>query len=60
MDYESAKTADTKAFARYCNYMVSHGVYLAPSQFEAIFLSMEHTEGLLDKTLGQMEQYFCG
>ncbi len=60
MDYESAKTADTKAFAKYCNYMVSHGVYLAPSQFEAIFLSMEHTEGLLDKTLGQMEQYFCG
>lgn len=60
IDYSSAKTADTEAFAKYCNDMVSHGIYLAPSQFEAMFLSMAHTEELLDKTLGQMEQYFCG
>lgn len=60
IDYESAKTADTEAFAKYCNDMVSHGIYLAPSQFEAMFLSMAHTEELLDKTLEQMEQYFCG
>ncbi len=58
-DYESAKTSDTKAFASYCRYMVSHGIYLAPSQFEAMFLSMAHTEELLEQTLRQMEQYFC-
>ena len=30
VDYESAKTSDTVAFAKYCNYMMEHGVYLAP------------------------------
>lgn len=56
-DYESAKTSDTEAFARYCNYMMEHGVYLAPSQFEAMFLSLAHTEELLNDTLKIMEQY---
>lgn len=58
MDYESAKTSDTKAFADYCNYMMGHGVYLAPSQFEAMFLSLAHTEEMLQETLEIMEQYF--
>ncbi len=57
IDYESAKTSDTKAFARYCNYMMEHGVYLAPSQFEAMFLSLAHTEEILNDTLKIMEQY---
>lgn len=56
-DYESAKTSDTKAFARYCNYMMEHGIYLAPSQFEAMFLSLAHTEEILNETLKIMEQY---
>ena len=60
MDYESAKTSDTKAFADYCNYMTAHGVYLAPSQFEAMFLSLAHTEEMLQETLDIMEQYFMG
>lgn len=51
VDYESAKTADTKVFADYCNYMLDQGIYLAPSQFEAIFLSLVHTEEMLRKTL---------
>ena len=51
MDYESAKTADTKVFADYCNYMLAQRFYFAPSQFEAIFLSLAHTEEMLRKTL---------
>lgn len=57
-DYESAKTSDTKAFADYCNYMINHGIYLAPAQFEAMFLSLAHTEELLAETLKIMENYF--
>lgn len=57
-DYESAKTSDTEAFASYCNHMMEHGVYLAPSQFEAMFLSLAHTEEILNETLKIMEQYF--
>lgn len=57
-DYESAKTSDTEAFADYCKHMMAHGVYLAPSQFEAMFLSLAHTEEILNETLKIMEQYF--
>lgn len=57
-DYESAKTADTAAFAKYCNYMLEHGVYVAPAQFEAMFLSVAHTEEILKETLDVMKEYF--
>ena len=57
-DDEGAKTSDTLAYAAYCNYMLSHGVYLAPSQFEAMFLSAAHTKEQLDETLQAAEAYF--
>jgi glutamate-1-semialdehyde 2,1-aminomutase len=42
--YESAKTSDTARFARFFHWMLDGGVYLAPSQFEAAFVSSAHTE----------------
>lgn len=57
-DYESAKTSDVKAYARYCNAMLEHGVYLAPAQFEAMFLSMAHTKEMLQQVLDIMKAYF--
>lgn len=57
-DYDSAKTADTKAYGRYFKYLLNHGVYLAPSQFEAMFLSAAHTrEKELKTTLELLEDY---
>ena len=56
-DYESAKTSDTKAYADYCNYMLTHGVYLAPAQFEAMFLSMAHSDAQLKQVLETMRAY---
>lgn len=50
-DYASAKTANVATYARYCNYMLDHGIYIAPAQFEAMFLSMAHTESELQSTL---------
>ncbi|MEG1947577.1 MAG: glutamate-1-semialdehyde 2,1-aminomutase [Lachnospiraceae bacterium] len=50
-DYESAKTSDTQKFAFYCKNMMKHGIYLAPAQFEAIFLSLAHTKEILLETL---------
>ncbi len=58
VDYESAKTADTHAYADYCNYMLEHGIYLAPAQFEAMFISMAHLKKQLDQTLDVMDSYF--
>lgn len=57
-DYASAKTADTAAYGRYFTYMLNHGVYLAPSQFEAMFLSAAHRkETELARTLQTVEDY---
>lgn len=59
-NYASAKTSDTEEFARYCKYMMAHGIYLAPSQFEAMFLSAAHTKEELEQTLELMKGYFAG
>lgn len=57
-DYGSAKTSDTKVFAGYCNDMLRQGIYLAPSQFEAMFLSLAHTQEMLEQTLESMRHFF--
>ncbi|MGE5675422.1 MAG: glutamate-1-semialdehyde 2,1-aminomutase [Mycobacterium leprae] len=51
VDYETALTADTKLFARYHKGMLERGIYLAPSQFEAGFMSLAHTEADIDATV---------
>ena len=51
MDYASAKKSDTKKFARFFQNCLSGGIYLAPSQFEANFLSTAQTQGDLEKAL---------
>src|SRR5713101_7305313 len=43
-DYASARRSDTKRYARYCHAMLERGVFLAPSQFEAAFVSLAHTD----------------
>ncbi len=50
-DYESAKKSDTAAFGKFFLAMLEEGIYLAPSQFEAIFLSIAHTEEHIEKTI---------
>ena len=50
-DFDSAMTADTKAFTAYFGEMMKRGIYLAPSQFEASFLSAAHTEEDILKTV---------
>ena len=47
-DYTSAKRADTARYARYFHGMHERGVFLAPSQFEAAFVSLAHTEADLE------------
>jgi glutamate-1-semialdehyde 2,1-aminomutase len=48
-DYASAKRADTKRYASFFHGMLEHGVFLAASQFEAVFVSLAHTERDLDE-----------
>jgi glutamate-1-semialdehyde 2,1-aminomutase len=50
-DYQTAKKADTEKFARFFREMLSRGVYIAPSQFEAGFMSLAHTDRDIDRTV---------
>jgi len=50
-DFESAKTSDTTRFGKYFLSMIKNGVNLAPSQFEAAFLSLAHTKADINRTI---------
>ncbi|MCI8391043.1 MAG: glutamate-1-semialdehyde 2,1-aminomutase [Roseburia sp.] len=50
MDYETAVSSDTAAYARYFHAMIKQGIYLAPSQYEAMFVSAAHGEAEITKT----------
>jgi glutamate-1-semialdehyde 2,1-aminomutase len=50
-DYQTALTSDTKRFAVYFREMLEQGIYLAPSQFEAGFVSMAHSDADIEKTV---------
>ena len=47
-DYASAQTVDTERYAKFFHAMLSRGVYLPPSQFEALFVSLAHGAGEID------------
>ena len=49
--YEEAKSQDTNAFARFFHSMLSQGIYLPPSAFEACFVSKAHTPDILDRII---------
>lgn len=50
-NFEDAKKSDLNRFAKYYKGMLSHGIYLAPSQFEAAFVSAAHDDAAIDATL---------
>lgn len=57
-DYESAVSSNTKCYAEYFGYLLEHGIYTAPSQFEAMFVSDAHTQEDIDKTCEIIKAYF--
>lgn len=50
MDYDGATSSDMNAFSNYFGYALEHGIYLAPSQYEAMFVSDAHTKEDIQKT----------
>jgi glutamate-1-semialdehyde 2,1-aminomutase len=57
-DYRTAKTSDTSRFAKFFIEMMEQGIYLPPSQFEACFISLAHTQKDLDKTIQACDNAF--
>lgn len=56
-DYESATSSDTERFSRFFSYMLDNGIYLAPSQYEAWFISAAHSDEDIDRTCRLIEAY---
>ena len=57
-DWESAKKCDTVRFGKFFHFMLERGVYLAPSQFEAAFLSTAHSEEDIRCTVAAAQEFF--
>jgi glutamate-1-semialdehyde 2,1-aminomutase len=58
-NFTDATACDTEAYAVFFHAMLNHGVYLAPSQFEAMFVSLAHDEEVIDLTVGAARQAFA-
>ena len=50
-NFDDAKTSDLDKFAVYYREMLERGIYLAPSQFEALFVSAAHSDQDIDNTI---------
>jgi glutamate-1-semialdehyde 2,1-aminomutase len=59
-NYEDAKKADVAKFGRFHRGMLEQGIYLAPSQFEAGFTSLAHTEADIDRTIAAAKTVMAG
>ena len=59
-DYESAITSDRTQYAHFFNYLLENGIYAAPSQFEAMFVSYAHTDEDITKTAEIIANYRKG
>ncbi|QIQ34225.1 glutamate-1-semialdehyde 2,1-aminomutase [Parageobacillus toebii NBRC 107807] len=58
-NYEKAKTSNLEMFAAYYREMAEQGIFLPPSQFEGLFLSTEHTDEDIEKTIAAAERAFA-
>lgn len=58
LNYTDATASDTAAYARFFHAMLNNGVHLPPSQFEAFFLSLAHTDEIIDSTITSAAQSF--
>lgn len=57
VNYETALTSDTEKYGRFFRYMLEEGINLAPSQFEAMFISAAHKEAELARTCDVIRGY---
>jgi glutamate-1-semialdehyde 2,1-aminomutase len=55
-DWDTAAKSDTAAFGRFHGAMLERGIYLPPSQYEAMFMSAAHSEKDIEQTIAAAEQ----
>jgi glutamate-1-semialdehyde 2,1-aminomutase len=57
-NYSDAKKSDTAQFAKFFQEMLAHGIFLPPSQYEALFVSAAHTDADIDRTIRATQDSF--
>jgi glutamate-1-semialdehyde 2,1-aminomutase len=58
-NFTEATTSDTKAYANFFHAMLDNGVFLPPSQYEAWFVGLAHTDEVIDKTVAAAKKAFA-
>ena len=58
IDWNSANRADRQMYGKFFHAMLGEGVYLAPSQFEAAFVSVAHTDDVIEQTIDAAQRAF--
>lgn len=56
-NYDDAVASDTKAYAKFFSYLLDNGIYIAPSQFEAMFISAAHSDKDIYRTCQIIDNY---
>lgn len=57
VNYNDVSTCDTNKFAKYFDYMLKNKIYVAPSQFEAMFISFAHSNEIIEQTANTILKY---
>ena len=57
-DFEDAQAADTERYGGLFRHLLARGIYVAPSQFEAMFVSLAHGDGEIDQTIDAVASFF--
>ena len=57
-DFEDASACDTERYAALFRHLLQRGIYIAPSQFEAMFVSLAHGEAEIDRTVEAVAEFF--
>ena len=57
-DYDDAAASDTDRYAALFRHLLERGIYVAPSQFEAMFVSLAHGDAEIEQTLAAFQSYF--
>jgi glutamate-1-semialdehyde 2,1-aminomutase len=56
-DFDEARRCDTDRYAELFRHLLAHGIYVAPSQFEALFLSLAHGDEEIDRTIEAVAEF---
>lgn len=57
LSYSDVIKCDTNSYAKYFSYMLDNGIYIAPSQFESMFVSNAHSNEIIEQTIDTISKY---